>query len=461
MPGYYIVKILKINPVEASVKLHIRMFNPDGARIYGSVGFGLQLLDNGKWKGSLIGNEISFDDFTEPAWCQQYANGFVRRVEKIEGDPVVPPENDNDKSDPDYYPVDPLPTATMTIFVSDAAWLAHLTEGDEWESYAYEVARQYDACEPILYQEVQADGTVSTDLSEGWMPLPSFLFPQGSYRLPNVVYFPKYTLSSYTVGETMAYSADDPDALLALHGKYVKDVEHDSTGIFVWNDIDKIYTIFSISRGSRGGHRYNYPDRIEKIGQLILKPNYQRCAKWMNHYDIFRHANPVIKSVQRVGTSVTLEVTGIFDIDNLELNKARVLKLICNNFVETYNYDNEKDGDLPLSKLLKYFSKKEDSYPRDMLAKIADGIILKYSYKYPDAYIEDFESMDFAEIVDYFEKEQWPCFTFQIELSDAAFGLQLERVTDSVVPIELAYVGTEIEDWGKPILWKDYQELVD
>ncbi|GEM_PF-3894064 len=60
MAGYYIVKIIKINRAEASVKMHVRMFNPDGWKIHDSVGFGLQLLNNGKWKGALINKEISY-----------------------------------------------------------------------------------------------------------------------------------------------------------------------------------------------------------------------------------------------------------------------------------------------------------------------------------------------------------------------------------------------------------------
>jgi len=174
MAGYYDVKILEINQAEASVKMHIKMFNPDGSRIYESVGFGLHLLNNGKWKNSLIGQEISFEDLLDVDWCQKYANGFVKSVEKVD-----------QSSDP--------PVAIVTIYCTDAAWLSHLSEGEEWESYAFEVARQYDACEPILYNPEAGKPDPDFDESTGWIPIPSFLFDQGSYRLPKVVYLPKFT----------------------------------------------------------------------------------------------------------------------------------------------------------------------------------------------------------------------------------------------------------------------------
>lgn len=75
--GYYMVKVLEINEDEASVKLNVRMFNPDGGRIYKSVGFGLVLLDNGKMETSLISEQLNRDDMYSPRWASQYANDFV------------------------------------------------------------------------------------------------------------------------------------------------------------------------------------------------------------------------------------------------------------------------------------------------------------------------------------------------------------------------------------------------
>jgi len=442
MGGYYDIKILAINRAEASVKMHIRMFNPDGSKIYDSVGFGLQLLENGRWKGSLIGKEISFEDLLDENWCQKYANGFVKSVEKVE-----------QSSDP--------PIAILTIYCTDAAWLSHLSEGEEWESAAYEVARQYDPCEPILYQKIEHSNP-DFDESIGWMPVPSFLFEQGSYRLPNVVFLPKFTESSYFIKNTIRYEQDDHLELLNLHGKYVKDLKNNEAGIFVWNDVMKRYAIYSIGRNSRGGSYYSSSSRsIEEIGFFALKPNFKRRMHLVSYSDLFRSVDPVIKSVQKAEKSITLEVTGIYDIDKLELNKAKVLKLICNNFVENYGYDTAMDSEFPLSKLIAYFAQKEENSATGILPQIADGIVLNYSYEYPDEYVEDFDSMDTESLVDYFENERWPRFKFHIELSDEVFGQQLDRVTQKVTPISLCCFSDDIKHWEEPILWREYQELME
>ncbi|MEN0049401.1 MAG: hypothetical protein AAF806_20240 [Bacteroidota bacterium] len=446
-PGYYKVKILEINQAEISVKMHVKMFNPDAGRIYDSVGFGLHLLNNGKWGNSLISEEISFEDFLDAEWCQKYANGFVKSVTKV-----------SKSSDP--------PTAILTVYCTDIAWLSHLSVGEEWESYAYEVARQYDICEPILYNPNMENYSDDFDESVGWMPVPSFLFAQNSYPLPNVVFLPKFTESSYFVKDTIRYTKENHHELLKLHGKYIKDLRSKDAGILVCNEDAKRYEIHSISNDFRGGNSYEEGFRVafpEEVGLLELKPNFKRRTPLLSYVELFRWTRPVIKSVQRQGTSITLEVTGIYDIDELKLNKARVLKLICNNFVDTYNYIGEKDSNFPLSKLLKYFAQKEKNYydARGILPKVADGIILSYSYEYPDQLIEDYDSMERDSLIEYFEKEQWPNFKFHIELSDEIFGEQLDHVTQSVTPITLNYVSGDVEHWEQAILWKDYQHLVE
>ncbi|MEM8527528.1 MAG: hypothetical protein AAGG68_23000 [Bacteroidota bacterium] len=445
MGGYYDIKIIEINRAEASVKMRIRMFNYDAGKIYDSVGFGLQLLENGKWKGSLIGEEISFEDLLDPEWCQKYANGFVKSVEKVE-----------QSSDP--------PIAILTIYCTDSAWTSHLLVGEEWESYAYEVAQKYDACEPILYQKVEGSNADS-DESIGWMPVPSFLYAQGTHRLPNVVLIPKFTESSYYIKDTLRFTQENQHELLKLHGKYIKDLKTKHAGIFTWNDSAERYEIQFIGRGTRNGDyygKYGSFEFPEEVGLFALKPNFKRHHPFLTYFELFKMTNPVIKSAQRTRNSVALEVTGIYDIDKLELNKAKILKLLNSNFIDTYGYVGETDSEFPLSRLLKYFAQKDSQNDLDIvLPKVANGIILDYSYEYPSKLLEDYDSMDFKSLVAYFEKEQWPCFKFNIELSDEVFGVQLEKAIQTVRPIVLNFVSSDIEHWEQPILWKDYQHLVD
>jgi len=461
MPAYYKAKVLNINKAEASTTIHLQVISPDSMQIYDSVGFGLHLLDNYKWKGNPIADEITYEELTSTEWCTQYANGFVKKVEIIEHlRPISLKVLYSYKEGHPFFKSKELwPEAIVKVHCTDAAWLAHLNENEEWESYAWDVSRHYNSCDPILAGQ-EADGDTFLDWSEGWMPIPSFLFDQGKHKLPSVLFFPKFTESSYDVVNITDYSNLDHQSLIKLHGKFVKHVDDNYSGIFVWNDVLQEYKIYSISSTSTGMRSYSQNQRIGKIGLLSQKKSFKRRTKNVDYSGIFRRAKPSIKSVVRDGKLLTIELTGIYDIDNLGLNKTRILKMICNNFVETYEYEVELDTDFPLSQMIKYLSRKEDKGIKQVLVEIADKIIVKYSYEYPDNYVKDYDEMDFESLLDYFGSESWPCFKFYIELSDEAFGLQVDQKENYGMLLQLNYLSDPIEHDGEVILWSDYRDKV-
>jgi len=159
---------------------------------------------------------------------------------------------------------------------------------------------------------------------------------------------------------------------------------------------------------------------------------------------------------------LTLEVIGTYNMNRLDLNKAQILQLISNNFPDTYEDFEQADLDSPLLKLLYYFFQKEEGYfKEEAILKVADGIILNYTYEKPDGQLKDFDAMDFDSLVQYFEQEQWPCFKFKIELSDELFGLQLDQMMkEMTISYSLGFGGRNIEVCDQPILWKDYKDMV-
>ena len=217
MPAYYKIKVVEIDKDEAMVKMHLKVINPDTMKIYNTIGFGLQLLYNFKWEGFPIATEIDSEDLSNPEWCTKYANGFVKSVEISERTKPRIPFAINDYEDPFWQSPELWPEAVLKVYCTDPAWLAHITVNEEWESYAYDVSRSYDDHEPILLNKNASEKAISSPDSFGWMPIPSFLFSQGSYRLPSVVLFPKFTESSYVVEKIRDFSKEDHETVLSLH----------------------------------------------------------------------------------------------------------------------------------------------------------------------------------------------------------------------------------------------------
>lgn len=463
MSSLYKVKILGIDKENASVTLRVKVIHPDAMRIHKTAGFALMLIDNFKWKGFPIADEISFEEAIDSTWSRKYAKGFIKAVSVAEQISTIPPDLFEDNNHHFYKTPELWPEEILEITCTDVAWLAHLSQHEEWESTAFNVARSYDACAPIIYESALNKKEDKADQTSAWMPIPSFLFDEGSFFLPKVLNFPKYTASSYVIKEVIDCSTKEHNTVLELHGKYVKHMDSDNSGIFVYNNLLREYRIYSRERNSSGIRSYQTLSDIGKVGLLELKQNYNRHSTLMNYSDLFRQAQPSIKAVQKEGNKISLELIGVYDIDIYVLNKLKVLKMICNNFVETYGYKVELDSQFPLSKLLRFFIKiKEDIYyPKQVLPLIADGIILDYSIEYPANHIEDCDEMDRESLISYFENEQWPCFKIHITLSDEAFGLQLDHVAESRMLIQLNYLSDDIKEITNPILWSDFEVLVD
>jgi hypothetical protein len=247
---------------------------------------------------------------------------------------------------------------------------------------------------------------------------------------------------------------------MKFHGHYVHAIDDDISGILVWNDVQNIFVLNSFGRTTSGERNYSHTRELGKIATLRLKPNYQRKAKWMGPWELLKHGLPVIDKVIVGGKEVTLHLIGIYDIDDLKIDKAKVLKMICNNYVETFNYVTELESEYPLSKVLKFFVdiKEDIHYPSQVIPLVADGIVLNYKIEYPDRYFPDFDELEEKELVSFYEN--WPCFKIHITLSDEAFGLQLNEAVKSKMKLQLRYMQEPIKQTSEPLMWSDFSGLV-
>lgn len=464
MSTLYNIKAIKIDNEKAYADFNIKVVHPDAMTIHETAGFGLHVINNVNWKASPISNEISNEDLGDANWCSKYAHGFIKKVEIVET-LFEQPEgskypHDREYNHPFWQSPHEWPEAILRISATDPAWLEHIKEGDEWDSAAYNPSRYYDACKPIKCSHGDMPQETKANESSGWIPFPSFLINQGTFHLPKALSFPAYTESAYELEEVIDIKWDDPEQVMKFQGQYVHVLDEDQSGFLVWNDVLNVSVLSSFGRSSSGTRQLSYYGTLGKVARWRLKDKYPRKIKWMGPWDILKHSKPVLEEVEADKKKITLHLSGVYDIDELALDKARVLKMICNNYVETFDYETELECEFPLSKVLKFFAdiKENISYPSQVIPLIADGIILDYKVEYPDRMFPDFDELSETELIEFYEN--WPCFKIHILLSDEIFGLQLTEAIKMKSRIVLTFMNGSIKKIDKPLLWRDFRSLV-
>jgi len=92
------------------------------------------------------------------------------------------------------------------------------------------------------------------------------------------------------VKDVTEFSKDNHGEFLKLHGKYVVDVVRNKAGILVWSDLSNDFVLIFYGERYSGIHGIGTVNGMVKLGQLALKPNFNRHQKWLN-FDLGGHRN--------------------------------------------------------------------------------------------------------------------------------------------------------------------------
>lgn len=201
-----------------------------------------------------LAQEISFEDTMDRGWLELYTRGFVERSEfQVESG-----------SSEGQTPADWL-KGTLTVTVTDPAWIAHLTPGAEFDSRAYDVTSDFNDCAPIRPGQIDPNAPVP----EAFIAVPGSLWDDG--KLPKVVRVAAYSPSAYRMlsprkGTLSAADLKDLDGQVVLHqGQY-----DDSPRIAFLHLDGESVRFFSASDGSHG-HSSSSPFE-GSIGKAALAP---------------------------------------------------------------------------------------------------------------------------------------------------------------------------------------------
>lgn len=205
--GSDLYRVKVIEKQDRTVKLRVEVVHPDSNYLSNNESFALMLLREGTHDTTAapFAQEVSFEDTLDGGWVGLYTRGFIERVEsKIES-------GSSEGQTPDQWL-----KGTLTITVTDPAWIAHLAVGAEFDSRAFDVASEFSDCAPIHPGQVDPNAR----MPEAFIAVPGSLWDDA--KLPKVARAAAYSPSAYRIvsprkGTFTAADLKELDGQVVLH----------------------------------------------------------------------------------------------------------------------------------------------------------------------------------------------------------------------------------------------------
>ena len=180
--GSDLYKVKVVEKQDRTVKLRVEVVHPDSNYLSDGLSFALMVLHEGipRDTETLLAKEISFDDTLDRGWLELYTRGFIERAETH-----IESGSSDAQSDKDWI------KGTLTITVTDPAWIAHLVPGAEFDSRAFDQASNFEDCSPIHPGQVDPNAK----MPEPFISIPGSMWDDSG--LPAAVRAPAYSSSGY------------------------------------------------------------------------------------------------------------------------------------------------------------------------------------------------------------------------------------------------------------------------
>jgi hypothetical protein len=235
--GSDLYKVKVVEKQDRTARLRVEVVHPDSNYLSDNESFALMILhESTRDTKAPLAQEISFDDTMDRGWLGLYTRGFIERVES---------KVDSGSSD-GQTPADWI-KGTLTITVTDPAWISHLVPGAEFDSRAFDMTSDFDDCAPIRPGQVDPNAPVP----EAFISVPGSLWNDA--KLPKVMRVAAYSSSGYRMvaerkGTLSAADLKDLDGQVVLHRGPYDDAHRIST---VHIDGESV-RFFSASEGGYG-----------------------------------------------------------------------------------------------------------------------------------------------------------------------------------------------------------------
>lgn len=427
MSTLYTVSVREIEN-DTTVVLDVQVVHPDSMYISPTPGFALMLLWEGADGDAPLSTELDLDTVLDEGWMRKYAKGFVADVEQIEVDNEPPPAAQQDYEH-DYWkePHEWL-RGTLRIRGTDPAWIAHLSEGQGWDSTAYESNSAFDDCEPIPFEEAAEPVPPSADQDPhaGLIPVPRvFFLDYLSEADDEFIWFPKYSDKAYVPDEVFEGEAVTAELLDSMVGEVVwYDNYGEGVGVLM-PDHQVVYVSPTGSRGSTGMRPGGGP-----IARARFNTNKKRLADPVTIPGLARAAHPVVVDAVIDGPSVTLTLHCFDPRRELALqNAANDLALISAPECDTF--DGFAEATSKLGTFLRDHAAERDiSFANQIFPQLAGGIIVESTVaKTKDAEPIDWDALEGDELLAVLREDPWDTWTIRVVTSDPAWVEHLPEMT--------------------------------
>ncbi|MFI5914345.1 hypothetical protein [Dactylosporangium sp. NPDC051541] len=192
------VKVLE--KYDRTVTLGVEVVNPGQDELSENLSFALMVLREGTdgHPDAPLAVEVGFRDTLDEDWLQLYTRGFIESVRS-------------------------MPERSLTVTVTDPAWIEHLRPGVEFAGRAFAAASDFDECEPIHPGRTDPDAPVP----EAFISVPGALWTAGG--LPAAVRASAYSAGAYhapdlRTGTLSAADLTDLDGAVVLYQESGDDV---------------------------------------------------------------------------------------------------------------------------------------------------------------------------------------------------------------------------------------------
>lgn len=296
---------------DRTVRLKVDVVHPDSNYLPDEPSFALMVLRESTTHGkdAPLALEMSHADSLDQGWMRLYTRGFIEQVTaKIEsGSGEATTKADWIKG-------------SLTITVTDPAWISHLTVGMGFDSAAFSVVSDCEPCAPIRPGQVDP----SAKAPEPFISAPGAMW--NTPGLPRVVRLAAYSASAYRTvsprkGTFSANSLKDLDRQVVLTQGEYDESPRLATLVLVGDSVH-------VLNGDEGSHGSSQSTTYEgSIGLAELIPG-KRLGSKVRLSRLVDRLHPVIQSATVQGTEATFRIAiPPAHTDLLDLPEERKLSL--------------------------------------------------------------------------------------------------------------------------------------
>ncbi|MDC7232906.1 MAG: tetratricopeptide repeat protein [Spirochaetales bacterium] len=442
MSTLFSITVLK-KPSPSSLILGIESIHPDSGPVPETPGFALMLLMDNMGDGPLS-KEVSHDNVYNQEWVSQNARGFVLRANML-------PDNGG-----------------FRIRTTAPEWCAHISDGDCWETAAFNPARSYKRCDPVSPRKAPVSLEVDFTRSEGFIPIPTdmlFNIPVPPDLSP-MSYLPRYALPAYEIVDKLEGAELEEFDFSAWVGyPLIWYDRYDRKEIGLLIALEKGRLVLASYSGSSQGRQWSEPADLKWIGRAAFTGDTNGTDYTVLDY-IEGFSTGYVSQIRVEGSTLSFSFFNK-DKDSPNLDEGAVLALMAaplrkerDNKAGYYFSDNDFNKETPLGASLNWIQdrfRKEGDY---FYHKVGKAYVRSVSVKSPepDSYdkYDDIEYMKNKDLLEVYRNEAWPCYTLQGEMTDPAW---LEHFKDqSPFSYKNEHYYRAVEPWDSPETIWDTEE---